>query len=43
MSNKYIYNHNNDYGYDDDNYIYHGNDGIDDDDRAADYDDCYGD
>ena len=43
MSN-YIYNHNDDdnHGYDND-YEYHGNDGVDDDDRTADYDDCYGD
>lgn len=44
MSN-YIYNHNDDYNYDDrdNDYEYHGNDGVDDDDRAVDYDDCYGD
>ena len=43
MSN-YIYNHINDdnHGYDND-YEYHGNDGVDDDDRAVGYDDCYGD
>lgn len=44
MSN-YIYNHINDNYYDDrdNDYEYHGNDGVDDDDRAVNYDDCYGD
>ena len=44
MSN-YIYSHINDDNYDDrdNDYEYHGNDGVDDDDRAVNYDDCYGD